>query len=281
MIDLILKEPDPERWFSTFVSTSKTALCKGACLVGEQARSSFLDSTTLISTEERFIMAGNLSVWLLPSVQSQEYTDLANIITGLAEKHSNHPYAPHVTLAMLPASFPPSIVERVLREMQSRLYQQSVVFDNINTNWVGIAVHGRKYARPLAGQPVHEKSTLLWLQEEFHHRLNEELTAAIQRGDPEVMDLGYTRVNNIVGSFPHFSLAYTEVGQKEGVQELEETGVLVRYGEDLHDLQKGSDDLIGQGLTLAGHRGFKVGAMYAAYCGGFKPEKWRVFLRIN
>lgn len=224
---------------------------------------------------------GNLSVWLLPSVQSQEYTDLANIITGLAEKHSNHPYAPHVTLAMLPASFPPSIVERVLREMQSRLYQQSVVFDNINTNWVGIAVHGRKYARPLAGQPVHEKSTLLWLQEEFHHRLNEELTAAIQRGDPEVMDLGYTRVNNIVGSFPHFSLAYTEVGQKEGVQELEETGVLVRYGEDLHDLQKGSDDLIGQGLTLAGHRGFKVGAMYAAYCGGFKPEKWRVFLRIN
>ena len=181
---------------------------------------------------------------------------------------------------MLPASFPPNIVERVMREMQPRLYQQRVVFDTIAATWVGIAVYGRKHTQAPTNPPTNVGTVLAALQAEFHQRLNEELASAIQRGDPEVANLGYTFVKNIVPGFPHFSLAYTEVGQNEGVLELEQTGVLVRNGPSLYPIQ---DDVeqVGEGLTLAGHRGFQVGALYAAYCGGLKPEKWRVFLRIE
>lgn len=105
------------------------------------------------------------------------------------------------------------------------------------------------------------------LQQRFHDRLQQEvqnrrLTGAIAPDTPDV--------RNIVPWFPHLSLAYTERGQEEGIKEIAERGWYT---------QSKPDEPLG--IQLAGFKGYKVGAIFFAYCGGLKPEKWTIFERIE
>lgn len=75
-----------------------------------------------------------------------------------------------------------------------------------------------------------------------------------------------------VAAFPHVAVAYTESGQLETLRELEEKG--------LYKKKTDRDEAEG-GIELAGYDRFKVGGLYAAYCGGFDPAKWNFFLRMD
>ncbi|KAG8823057.1 hypothetical protein FRC18_010829 [Serendipita sp. 400] len=227
-------------------------------------------------------IASNLSVWLLPAQSSPENQVLSSIIGHLATKYGNYAYHPHVTLAMLPPSFPPAIVERVLNEMKSKLFEKQVVFEALHPGQAGIFVYGRREYTS-TGAPT----GLMALQQVFHDRLNEELKVALERGDEAVVNLGYTEVRNIVPMFPHFSIAYTPAGQAEGVAELQQMGFYTltpAHQEESGATQTPGDvDALnaGEGMTLGGYRGYQVGALFAAYCGGLRPEKWRIFMRIE
>ncbi|KAG8833494.1 hypothetical protein FRC17_010606 [Serendipita sp. 399] len=225
----------------------------------------------------------NLSVWLLPAQSSPENEKLSSIIKHLAKKYGNYAYHPHVTLAMLPASFPPDIVERVLNEMKPQLFQQQIIFEALHAGQVGIFVYGHREFTS-EGAPA----GLMALQHAFHYRLNQELQIALERGDEAIMNLGYREVRNIVPMFPHFSIAYTPVGQSEGVTELEQMGLYTRPAETQGEHATtqvpggGMDDLTASdGMKLGGYRGYQVGALFAAYCGGLRPEKWRIFMRLE
>ncbi|PVG00160.1 hypothetical protein CPB86DRAFT_806033 [Serendipita vermifera] len=202
----------------------------------------------------------NVSVWLLPELKSSEFKSFDDIINSLAVKHGNHPFQPHVTLAMLPRDFPLVVLNKVVDEMKGDLFNCQVNFDFIFATSVGIAIQGA------------QEEPLMGLQQKFHHRLSEELTiwhslSEDQRGDQKTY--GYNIAQNIVPAFPHFSLAYTTVGQQEGVQELEEKGIYKR-----------GDGSRGR-LTIAGYEGYRIGAIFFAYCGGLKPEAWQIFKEIS
>ncbi|KAG8867747.1 hypothetical protein FRC20_004997 [Serendipita sp. 405] len=224
----------------------------------------------------------NVSVWLLPAQSSPENQVLSSIIGHLANKYGNYAYHPHVTLALLPPSFPPAIIERVLNEMKSKLFEERVVFEALHPGQTGILVYGRREYSS-TGAPA----GLMALQQVFHDRLDEELKVALERGDEAVVNLGYTEVRNIVPMFPHFSIAYTPAGQAEGVAELQQMGFYTltpaHQGESGTAKTPGDVDALnaGEGMTLGGYRGYQVGALFAAYCGGLRPEEWRIFLRVE
>jgi hypothetical protein len=203
---------------------------------------------------------GNVSVWLLPKLNSSEYKSFDDIINSLAVKHGNHPFQPHVTLAMLPRDFPLVVLNKVVDEMKDELFNCRVEFDHIFATTVGIAIQGA------------QEEPLMGLQHKFHNRLSEELRTwhslpEDQRGEQKTY--GYQAAQNIVPAFPHFSLAYTTVGQAEGVSELEQKGI-----------SKQGDGSRGR-LTLAGYEGYQIGAIFLAYCGGLKPEFWTIFKEIS
>jgi len=105
------------------------------------------------------------------------------------------------------------------------------------------------------------------LQQRFHDRLQEEVQKRRLAGTiaPDTPD-----VRNIVPWFPHLSLAYTDRGQEEGIKEIAEKGWYTQSKPDEP-----------AGIQLAGFNSYKVGAIFFAYCGGLKPEKWTIFERIE
>jgi len=231
-------------------------------VIGQRVRVSWTDT----------ILARNLSIWLLPGADSTEYQRLGEIINYLAEKNGNTPFPPHVTLSMLPADFPLEIVRDVVEEVKEEWFSRRIEFESLFTTAVGIVVHGQRGNQAGASMDSgsghdHIVASTISLQQRFHDRLQEEvqkrrLTGTLAADTPDV--------RNIVPWFPHLSLAYTERGQEEGVREIAEKGWFTQSkpGEAL-------------GIELAGLKGYKIGAIYFAYCGGLKPEKWQIFERIE
>lgn len=200
----------------------------------------------------------NVSVWLLPAETSTEFEALQNIINILANKYHNHPFVPHVTLSMLPAQFPLDIVDRVLHEMKEDLFQETVEFEKLFTTDAGIAVYGKH------DNHLHD------LQRKFHMRLTEELKRSVNEGNytsDQLEQIGVSLdVKNIVPWFPHYSVAYTPCDQQKGVDDL---------------IEKGLYNVKDTVMELGGYPGFKVGAIWCAFCGGLKPEKWQTFKKID
>jgi hypothetical protein len=246
-------------------------------------------------TNKPSIPARNLSIWLLPGPNTPEYRGLGEIIDYLAHKHGNSPFPPHVTLSMLPFEFPLEVARDVVEEMKEEWFSKRIEFESIFTTTAGILVHGRRgnqTTRDAGGQPTRPPRDLLpghdqervpkgdqgfdmatstvILQQRFHDRLQEEiqkrrLAGAIPPGTPDV--------RNIVPRFPHLSLAYTERGKEEGIKEIAEKGW---YAESP---RSNPDEAVG--IELAGFKSYKVGAIFFAYCGGLKPEKWTIFERLE
>jgi hypothetical protein len=279
-----------------------------------------VDLTNPTSTPAR-----NLSIWLLPAINSPEYQRIGEIINYLAHKYGNTPFPPHVTLSMLPVDFPLEVVRDVVEEMKEEWFSKWIEFETIFTTPVGIAVHGRRgnqstvseSKRPWPDQvqiqvPTKKESIierLVWhvtpsrtlppaqegmvvsrpdtheqharvgdgenntaiaiamLQQRFHDKLQEEVQKRRLAGTiaPDTPD-----VRNTVPWFPHLSLAYTERGQEEGIKEIAEKGWYT---------QSRPDEPVG--IQLAGFKNYKIGAIFFAYCGGLKPEKWTIFERIE
>lgn len=159
---------------------------------------------------------------------------------------------------MLPAQFPLIVVNRVLEEMKGDFFKETVVeFETLFTANSAIIVSGKK------------ESHLAELQRRFHIRLAEELKASVDAGELNEEELRRNGVSmdvrNIVPWFPHFSVAYTTSGHQEGLAELVERGLYKPTAP----------------IELGGYNGYKVGAIFAAYCGGLDAEKWKVFMKLE
>lgn len=207
-------------------------------------------------TDVRSMPASNLSLWLLPKQSSPENQALSDVINTLATKYQKHPHLPHVTLSILHAEFPLVVVNSVLEEMKDELFNETVEFETLFTNHASIIVHGR------------HDNKLAELQKKWHARLAEELKRRVDNGEldqEELREKGVRDVQNVVPWFPHFSVAYTNTGHQEGVDELEAKG-----------LYKSSPP-----IELGGYTGYKIGAIFAAYCGGLRAEKWKIFMRLE
>jgi hypothetical protein len=96
------------------------------------------------------------------------------------------------------------------------------------------------------GVHCHQDSGLLGLQKQFQ--------VALQG------------VQTYAPAFPHFSLTYSHQVE-ESIGFLESEGLL-RVIDNTH-------------LEIGGYDSFRIGAIYAAYCGDLHPEKWRIFLKVR
>lgn len=198
----------------------------------------------------------NLSLWLLPKQSSPENQALSDVIKTLATKYQKYPHLPHVTLSILPAEFPLVVVNSVLEEMKGELFNETIKFENLFIAPAAIMVHGK------------HDNKLAELQNKWHARLAEELQRRVDNGElnaEELRQKGVIGVKNVVPWFPHFSVAYTNTGHQEGVDELEANGLF-----------KPSPP-----IELSGYTGYKIGAIFAAYCGGLRAEKWKIFMRLE
>ena len=201
--------------------------------------------------------ASNLSLWLLPKQSSPENEALSGVIQNLATKYQKYPHLPHVTLSILPEKFPLVVVNSVLEEMKGELFKETVEFETLFTSRGAIMVHGK------------HDNHLAELQKKWHTRLAEELQRCVDNGElneEELRQEGVSMdVKNVVPWFPHLSIAYTNTGHQEGIDELEAKGSY-----------KPSPP-----IELGGYTGYKIGAIFAAYCGGLKAEKWKIFMRLE
>ncbi|KAF9525387.1 hypothetical protein CPB83DRAFT_859477 [Crepidotus variabilis] len=202
-------------------------------------------------------MNSNLSVWLLPGQNSPENKAFQTILDDLAAKHGKSTYLPHVTLAIV--NFSPYTtdaerdelrqkVEAVLQEMKEELFASRITFDHIFYNHVALIVEGRKDEK------------LLELQKLFHAKINKPLS---------------------VPWFPHFTLGYNEGGKEEKEADIKELEDKALYRNS--KLKSATEDPLtnGEGMELGGHNGYKIGAIYGAWCGDLKPENWKIFLKLE
>ncbi|KIM26543.1 hypothetical protein M408DRAFT_25254 [Serendipita vermifera MAFF 305830] len=201
--------------------------------------------------------ARNLSIWLLPSATSPECREFSKVVDYLAKKNGKTPYAPHATLAMLPADFPLEIVRDVVNETKRDWFSRRIEFEKVYTTSKGVMIRGRHDTVDAAGVSLGS------FQQAFHDRLQEEVqkrrtTGTIAADTPDV--------KNIVPKFPHISLAYTDKGQEESVKDIK---------------KKGWYKPLDGGIKIAGFKGYKIGAIHFVYCGGLKPEKWKLFEQIE
>jgi len=217
---------------------------------------------------------------------------------------------------MLPFEFPLEIVRDVIDEMKEEWFTRRIEFERVFTTTVGIAVHGRRDTLGLPIQRLGDAEgggnttvSLVFLQQRFHDRLQEEIQTRRVAG---TIPVDTPDVRNIVPWFPHISLAYTERGQEEGVQDIQARGWysppvtssnLLATPEP--ELKRSSSSTFLRSLPflnkkknketkattaqspevtnikLGGFEGYKVGAIFFAYCGGLRPEKWDIFERIE